>query len=66
MWCDKHSTASVLPGYLEETKASPFRVQGASEGQEGEARPEGWAEGRGGSGGGGGGRQASGQMEKKP
>lgn len=63
MWCDKHSTASVLPGYLEETKASPFRVQGASEGQEGEARPVEWAEGRGGP---RRGRQASGQVEEKP
>lgn len=32
MWRDKDSTASVLPGYLKETKASPIRVQGASEG----------------------------------
>lgn len=49
MWPVKDSTASVLPGYSEETKASPFSVQGVSEGQEGEARSVEWAEGRGGS-----------------
>ena len=45
MWYDKDSTASVLPGYSEESKASPFRVQGVSEGKKGEARPVGFEKG---------------------